>query len=668
MKEKLKTYSGWPSQVRELALAFWEHPTAQITLQALVRFSLCTLLSIVSVGGQPMPFALALLALSGHGVLGLGALLGCTAGYIGQFSLLGSLEPLATAILICAANLTLRDFACRNRPWLLPAVYLVLSSLVSLLYLLEAGFRPAAICLFLTRLGLLAVSLVCFDKALAGHFPSRLFLGGCLIGGLASWQVFTVPLGAVAAVATAIAGLSSTYALPIAAVCGLALDFTLQPALPLTAVFCLANLLCQAMILTSRPFQALVHAACTTASVLYFQGANPELVVAGIFGSLLSLAVPARIFPLEQARPAGAAQIVSRQLHQAADVLEDIHDTLTRQRRTPTEPEAALVFDRAADKVCKCCVLYNTCWEEESSQTYRCLCAAVRPMLTQGQVTRQNFPEAFTSRCRHLEGFLTAVNQELDNLLYRRQFRNRIQESRQIVSEQYGFWSDYLRLTARNLTVEQPVVLHYLPQLGVCAAGKGGSRLSGDRGASFRTQDGRYYIVLCDGMGTGPEAAGESTSAVSTLSSLLLAGMRAEQALETLNGIYILRGDGAFSTIDLLEVDLCTGLAQLYKWGAAPSYLKLGKTVKKIGTASPPPGFGVGTTYKAQRIGLSLEKGEMLVLLSDGAGGEETERQLGSWEEMTPRELAESIIAGAQTQGEDDMTAAVLSLHPCPAP
>ena len=102
------------------------------------------------------------------------------------------------------------------------------------------------------------------------------------------------------------------------------------------------------------------------------------------------------------------------------------------------------------------------------------------------------------------------------------------------------------------------------------------------------------------------------------LRSLLTLGFDAMDAAAMLNELYVLRGDGCFSTIDLLEVDLCTGEGALYKWGAAPSYLKKGGTVKKIGTASPPPGLGVGEEHRAERVGLSLQRGEQLVLTTDG--------------------------------------------------
>ncbi len=669
MKEKIKILGAWQLQARAVFLTALDNPAMQAAVQCLVRFSMCFLLANVSVRGMAMPFGLCLLVLSGHGVLGLSALLGCLLGYIGQFGLLGCLEPLASCILIYAASLTFRELELKNQVWFFPCICTALSGLVCLLYLIDNAFRMGAILIFAAKLAICFGATYLFQKAITNKTGSaQLFLGGCLVAGLGGISLFTIPLGVVAAVGLCISALFCVQSLPIAAICGLALDLTLQPVIPLTALFCFASLLCKATGLQSKPLLALIYTGCCTAAVLFFHGANAELVIAAFLGAAVCLVIPETVFPAVQSASAGSVRAVTRQLEHASDILEEIQLTLQEENRAPTEPEAALVFDRAAEKVCKCCVLYGSCWNEHSTQTYRCLCSTVRPMLEHGQLTREDFPQGFAEHCRHMDGFITAVNQELDNILYRRQFRNRLKETRTVVSDQYGFISDFLRTTASHLQAAPQVVTQFLPQLGVCAAGKKGSRISGDRGASFKTDDGRYFVLLCDGMGTGSGAAEESANAVSTLSGLLLSGMPAEHALQTLNGIYILRGDGGFSTIDLLEVDLVTGIGSLYKWGAAPSYLKLGQTVKKIGTVSPPPGFGVGTTYKAERIGLSLQKGEMLVLLSDGAGGEDTESRLMQLDGLTPREVADSIIAGAQTEGEDDMTAAVLCLHPCLAP
>ena len=119
LKEKIKILGAWQLQARAVFLTALDNPAMQAAVHCLVRFSMCFLLANVSVRGMAMPFGLCLLVLSGHGVLGLSALLGCLLGYIGQFGLLGCLEPLASCILIYAASLTFRELELKNQVWFL---------------------------------------------------------------------------------------------------------------------------------------------------------------------------------------------------------------------------------------------------------------------------------------------------------------------------------------------------------------------------------------------------------------------------------------------------------------------------------------------------------------------------------------------------------------------
>ena len=109
---------------------------------------------------------------------------------------------------------------------------------------------------------------------------------------------------------------------------------------------------------------------------------------------------------------------------------------------------------------------------------------------------------------------------------------------------------------------------------GVAAKKKDGQTVSGDTGAWFKHDDGSLYVLLCDGMGSGSLAEQESALAVRLLEQFLRAGVRPENALRTLNSALALRNDeaaGGFTTIDLLRVDLFTGEAGVYKYGAAPT-------------------------------------------------------------------------------------------------
>ena len=183
-------------------------------------------------------------------------------------------------------------------------------------------------------------------------------------------------------------------------------------------------------------------------------------------------------------------------------------------------------------------------------------------------------------------------------------------------------------------------------------------------GAHFPGPGLRYYVLLCDGMGTGPGAAQESESALRILTGLLQAGMPASEALGTLNDLYVLRETGGFSTADLLELHLDTGRAGLYKWGPAPSYLKHRRSAKRWGQPLPPPGVGIGEAHQAEVIRLSLQKEETVVLISDGLESEETQSQIADFAGQAPKALAAALVAAAPAGEADDRTAVAVCLRP----
>ena len=85
-------------------------------------------------------------------------------------------------------------------------------------------------------------------------------------------------------------------------------------------------------------------------------------------------------------------------------------------------------------------------------------------------------------------------------------------------------------------------------------------------------------------MGCGEEARRESALAVRLLERFLRAGVETSGALKTLNSALTLRAEvsESFTTIDLLTLSLRDGAAEVYKYGAAPSYVKRGARVRRI--------------------------------------------------------------------------------------
>ena len=188
--------------------------------------------------------------------------------------------------------------------------------------------------------------------------------------------------------------------------------------------------------------------------------------------------------------------------------------------------------------------------------------------------------------------------------------RDRRMEYRTAVGQQYRFLSDYLKDLSDQLAQRNnPPKAWFQPEIGVSSAGR--SKENGDRCLWFAGVSCRYYVLLCDGMGTGPEASRDAQKMADMLRKLLSAGYPASYALRSANSLCALQGRAGMVTVDLAELRLDTGKVTLYKWGAAPSYVICHGEPIKIGTATPPPGLSVADGRETVEK-LSLRRGETL--------------------------------------------------------
>ena len=205
---------------------------------------------------------------------------------------------------------------------------------------------------------------------------------------------------------------------------------------------------------------------------------------------------------------------------------------------------------------------------------------------------------------------------------------------------------------------------------GVAARTKEGEQVSGDTGAWFKGEDGCLYVLLCDGMGSGPEAGRESGAAVLLLEQFLRAGVAPEDALKTMNTALSLKGEErlGFTTIDLLRLDLFTGETAVYKYGAAPTYVKKRGTVSRITGSALPAGLAAGERTGPDVTRLTLESGDYILLVSDGVAGGESDiwirERLCAFTGDSPKELAAALIqeCGERVGTADDRTAILLKL------
>ena len=600
------------------------------------------LLSAASLGGLPQPFCLGLLCAAPAGWPLLFLAMGSAGGYLFFWGLAG-LQGVAW---VCCGLMVTGLLGGRKINWRVPLLLPSLSSLIAagtgLAFQVWLG-DTTSVPMYILWVVLAGCSARLFTVAFERRDP---FVDWTVegIAVLALGQVSITPwlgLGYVGASALGTGG-----AFPAAALAGLALDLAQVTEVPMTAVLCGTYLM---RLLPGLPGRL----RCAVPPLIYLLVMSlcgswdlhplPGLILGGAAGLFL----PERAPVGHRRGEVGVAQV---RLEMAAGVLTQTEQTLLEMPETEVDEQAIIV--RAAERACGGCPCRKGCADRAHIQNLP------PSLLHKPGLQTVDIPIP----CRKVGRVVMELQRGQAQLRAINADREHQRDYREAVVQQYQFLSAYLQELSDGLgrTAEQ-VQTRFQPEVAVCSMGK--ETANGDRCLWFAGTMGRYYVLLCDGMGTGLGAAQEAKAAADMLKRLLSSGFPPEYALRSLNSLCALRSRAGAVTVDLAEIRLDTGITTLYKWGAMPSYLLSRLGTEKIGTAGAPPGLSV-TEGRETVERLSLRRGETLVMLSDGVGGEDALRGAADWWREPPGEVAAAVLETVDEYKSDDATAAVVRLRP----
>lgn len=195
-------------------------------------------------------------------------------------------------------------------------------------------------------------------------------------------------------------------------------------------------------------------------------------------------------------------------------------------------------------------------------------------------------------------------------------------------------------------------------------ASKAGEKVSGDTVSFFETNDGHFYCLLSDGMGSGRDAALVSRLAAIMLEKLLTMGADKAEAIRMLNDALLEKEKEIFATIDLLEIDRYTGQAVLIKAGAAPTMLLRRGTCRRFEAKTPPA--GILRDVIAEKRTFRLQKGDLLLMLSDGVlQTEDPPTRLPLPADRSAHSYCSAVLSAARkrTAAKDDMAVCAVRVY-----
>lgn len=199
------------------------------------------------------------------------------------------------------------------------------------------------------------------------------------------------------------------------------------------------------------------------------------------------------------------------------------------------------------------------------------------------------------------------------------------------------------------------------------------NEVSGDNLYIGDIRNGQKLIMLADGMGNGKRASEDSMALIDSLEELLNAGFDKEISIKLVNTYLSKRNQGeTFATLDMILIDLFTGYGNIYKQGAATTYIKRGEWLEMIKSTSLP--VGVVEDAICEKCSKKLYANDIIVMLSDGMleslvveNKEDYMKDfLMDLDSDSPEEIAEELVDCVRLQSgnrlRDDATVIVCKL------
>ncbi len=122
----------------------------------------------------------------------------------------------------------------------------------------------------------------------------------------------------------------------------------------------------------------------------------------------------------------------SKAFGELSKTFSEISETST----ATSKQDITSLFDRVADKVCKDCSLCMHCWDRNFYNTYQVMFKIVEKLDDKGYINEEDIPDYFMDRCERISDFVRQVNNVYELFKVNLVWKNRVGESRGLMSQQ----------------------------------------------------------------------------------------------------------------------------------------------------------------------------------------------------------------------------------------
>lgn len=355
-----------------------------------------------------------------------------------------------------------------------------------------------------------------------------------------------------------------------------------------------------------------------------------------------------------------------------SELMRSTADTLSASEEKSSTPDINFseIFDRAGDMVCRQCEKRSICWKSKLFDIVSMLEETTTNIMSRGKLMEEDLPEYFRFHCEHSQSLVLSVNYELLRLYEAQRNINDLHILGLKLSRQCVLTSEILESIARIFDsdpYDMPVRNAFLrAEIGVASLKKTGERVCGDTIQYIKTEDDILYIILSDGIGTGPRAQKYSAEAVDILTEALRLLhdpiIAIELANTALSNCY--NDSWNCATIDLASVNMNTGEIVFYKRGASDSYILTADDIITVQGNVFPLGSNEYASEASVSCGNYIAPKSVIIMASDGVVIPDTAMfaQAVRNHKKNMKDLAKELLLSLSEDDTDDRSLILVSL------
>lgn len=449
--------------------------------ECIVRFLLGFILSGAKIFGVFAPFGVAITAASGPGIGGFSGLLGVMLGYVVLGSLEWTLKYIITSFLIFGITFALRGTRALAAEWVMPISAGFIAACVGMVYAARNGWTVLSVAMYVTETILICGGTYFFKIALSPwggskkygdntellHTVSVLMLIACSLITVQRIEIGNIiSIGRTASVfmvlvASYRGGMTVGAATGVSM--GLAMDIGAGGMPFFSMAYAFSGLIAGVFHKQGKLLYVLGYTAANIVAVLWaweFK-ANLGALYETFIATVIFMLVPSKylaswgvIFSSGTIGDSsgGARAYAAARLEKASLAFRELYETMKSTfESNKNDEDIGIIFDNAADRVCRKCKFSNRCWNKEYMSTATAMNDAAKRMMDRHKLIKNDFPSYFIDNCIKSDQFTAAANDELKSLMYRRQYKERLRENQSILYGQYNELSSILKSVSAEL-------------------------------------------------------------------------------------------------------------------------------------------------------------------------------------------------------------------------